>query len=241
MSLPTAVSINYSWPNGKTVENSEVDSWELKASRRALRNLKTLLSSQAMLDLLQDQMDEADAYYKQFITKSDGQYRESRIDIKAKGITSAQFLEWWKLLMKDLGDPELKRKAFLDYIVPAHPEHYGTPFSQGVTETIGAHTARVRAQIHPDLPDFLRKYCDPTYQPLSMTGTLDDGSILFYVLHEIRDSEEGFDIILRLLFPALAPQVFFDEHAEHLAVEFRSFINSAFEWHQKKNLVLNNQ
>ncbi|KAI9276483.1 hypothetical protein BC943DRAFT_332889 [Umbelopsis sp. AD052] len=234
MSPSTTLSIEYSWPNGQTVKTSEVDSWELKASRRALKNLKSLLVGQPMLDLLQSQIEAADVYFKDIIEKSDGQYKESRIDLQAKGITLAQFMEWWKVWMVDLQKPETKKQVFLDTMVPAHPEHYTlSPYQSGVVETIGEHIARV--QINPcfNPPDFVKEYGDPTYQHLPAIGTLDDGSILFYILQEIRDSEEGCDFRLRLLFPAAAPQVFFDEHAEHLAVEFRSFINTAFEWNQK--------
>ncbi|KAG0284783.1 hypothetical protein BGZ96_010873 [Linnemannia gamsii] len=228
------LSLKYSWPNGQTVDDNEVDSWELKASRRALRNLKTLLAGQPMLDLLKNQIEEADAYFKDIIAKSNGQYRESRIDLQAKGITLTQFMEWWKVWMGDLQAPDIKQKVFLDTMVPAHPEHYALPpYGSGIVETIGEHVARV--SIHPcaNPPDFVKAYGDPTYLHLPATGTLEDGSILFYILQEIRDSDEGCDFRLRLIFPAAAPQVFFDEHAEHLAVEFRSFINTALAWHQK--------
>lgn len=235
MTSTPALSLEYSWPNGQTVENNEVDSWELKASRRALRNLKSLLAGQPMLDLLQGQMEAADAYYKDIIAKSNGKYRESRIDLKAKGITMAQFMEWWKVWMVEMQKLEIKQQVFMDTMVPAHPEHYALPHSSGIVETIGEHIARVHIQPLMNPPDFVRGYGDPTYQHLPAVGTLQDGSILFYILQEIRDSEDCCDFRLRLLFPDAAPQVFFDEHAEHLAVEFRSFINTAFEWYQKKS------
>ncbi|KAG0317324.1 hypothetical protein BGZ99_006360 [Dissophora globulifera] len=236
MSFPPELSIKYSRPNGQTVESNQVDSWELKASRRALRNLKTLLAGQPMLDLLQNQIEVANAYFKDIIERSNGQYGESRIDLQAKGITLAQFMEWWKVWMVELQKPELKQKVFLDTMVPAHPEHYALPsVGGGIVETIGEHVARVHIQPCVNPPDFVRAYGDPTYQQLPAIGTLDDGSVLFYILQEVRDSEEGCDFRLRLLFPAAAPQVFFDEHAEHLAVEFRSFIGTAFAWHQKQS------
>jgi len=47
-----------------------------------------------MLDLLQKQIEDADAYYKKLITESNGQYKESRIDLKTRGLTSKQFFEW---------------------------------------------------------------------------------------------------------------------------------------------------
>lgn len=228
------LSLEYSWPSGQTVHTSDVDSWELKASRRALKNLKTLLSGQAMLDLLKPAIEEADIYYKDIIERSNGEYKESRIDLKAKGLELAHFMDWWKGWMGDLQDLETKQKTFLETMVPAHPEHYALPpYPSGIVETIGEHIARVQIKPIFDPPAFVRAYGDPSYQPLSAIGTLDDGSILFYILQELRDCDGGSEFRLRLLFPAAAPQVFFDEHAEHLAVEFRSFITSAFERQQR--------
>ena len=237
MSTQQELSFTYSKPNGAIIQDSQVDAWELKASRRALKNLRTLLAGQPILDLLKDQMDEADVYFKEFIEKSDGKFKESSVVIQAKDITAAQFMAWWKDCMGDLAKPEAKQKAFLDSIVPAHPEHYTVaPYDAGVVETIGEHVARVRIQLCFDLPDFVLAYADPSSdQRIPGIGTLDDGSVFFYIYHELRDSEEGCHFRLRLLFPEAAPQVFFDEHAEHLAVEFRSFIATAIAWNQKQS------
>lgn len=49
--------------------------------------------------------------------------------------------------------------------------------------------------------------------------------------------KEGCDLRLRLLFPAAAPQVLFQEHAEHLAFESTSFIDTAVAWNQKQSSV----
>lgn len=228
------LSLEYTHPNGQAVSSNDVDSWELKASRRALKNLKTLLAGQPMLDLLAPQIEKSDAYYKAVIAKSNGEYKESRIDLKAKGLKVAHFMDWWKEWMGELSNPEIKQKTFLDTMVPAHPEHYALPpYPSGIVETIGEHIARVQIKPIFDPPAFVRAYGDPSYQPLSAIGTLDDGSVLFYILQELRDCAEGSEFRLRLLFPAAAPQVFFNEHAEHLAVEFRSFITSAFERQQQ--------
>jgi hypothetical protein len=213
---------------------SDIDSWELKASRRALKTLKTLLSNQAMLELLKPAIEEADVYYKDIINRSNGKYKESRIDLKAKGLTVSHFMDWWKDWMSDLQTSETKQKTFLETMVPAHPEHYALPpYPSGVVETIGEHIARVQIKPIFDPPAFVRAFGDPSYKSLSAIGTLDDGSILFYILQELRDCDEGIEFRLRLLFPAAAPQIFFDEHAEHLAVEFRSFVTSAFERQQR--------
>jgi hypothetical protein len=234
MSFPPSLSLRYSRPNREAVNTSDIDSWELKASRRALKTLKTLLSNQAMLSLLAPSIEEADIYYKTIIAQSHGKYKESRIDLKAHGLKVSHFMDWWREWMADLQNPAIKQKTFLETMVPAHPEHYALPpYPSGVVETIGEHIARVQIKPIFDPPGFVSAHGDASFQPLSAIGTLDDGSVLFYILQELRDCDEGSEFRLRLLFPAAAPQVFFDEHAEHLAVEFRSFVNSAFERQQR--------
>lgn len=234
MSNPPSLSLQYSRPNGNPIPTTDIDTWELKASRRALKTLKSLLSNEAMLSLLNPLIEEADIYYKTIITQSHGEYKESRIDLKVYGLKVSHFMDWWKDWMADLQNPETKQKTFLETMVPAHPEHYALPsYPSGVVETIGEHIARVQIKPIFDPPAFVRAYGDPAYQPLSAIGTLDDGSALFYILQELRDCDGGSEFRLRLLFPAAAPQVFFDEHAEHLAVEFRSFVTSAFERQQR--------
>ncbi|RTE81114.1 hypothetical protein BHE90_004397 [Fusarium euwallaceae] len=229
--MPSDLSIECHHPDGQTVSNVEIDAWELKASRRALLNLKTLLYGQPMLDLLKTQIEEADAFYKQLVLDSNGEYKESRIDLKAKNFKSSDFMDWQKQLAEVMKSEEVKRDFFLKSVATAHPEHYAMPpYPVGIIETIGQLVARV--QVRPDLPvpDFVKAYGDPSYVSIPVTGLLDDGTVLFYVLDEFRDAEDGSgcDIILRLLFPAAAPQVLFDEHAQHLAIEFRAFITEAY-------------
>ncbi|OAD08727.1 hypothetical protein MUCCIDRAFT_105696 [Mucor lusitanicus CBS 277.49] len=238
MSQPTALSFEYSWPNGESVDTNQVDSWELKASRRALKNLKTLLAGQPMLDLIKDQMDQADTYFKSIIDKSNGEFTESRIDLKVKGISAAQFITWWNVWLSEMLNqpPEVKRQVFIDTMVPSHPEHYAHLIDQeGIVETIGGHLARVSLHPCPNPPECIKAFGDPSFQNLPAQGTLKDGSTFAYIYQELRDSDNGCDFRLRVLFPAAAPQLLLDEHAEHLAVEFRSFIKTAFEWNQKQS------
>ena len=227
-------SIECSLPNGQALSTGEVDAWELKAARRGLQNLKTLLEGQPMLNLLAKQMEEGDTYFKGLIAKSNGQFKESRVDFKAKGITSSQFIEWFKVVgAKET--PEGKRRFYLKTMAPAHPEHYALgPYPIGIVETIGQHICRVRIDNVVEVPDFVREYGDPTYdKKLPVTCYLDDGTLFFYGFQELRDSEDGCDFRFRILFPAASPQILFDEHTEHLAIEFRSWIAAAFESHHK--------
>ena len=123
MPSPPSLSLEYFRRNGNPVATSDIDSWELKASRRALKTLKSLLSNKTMLDLLRPAIEEADIYYKNIINRSNGEYKESRIDLKARGLKVADFMDWWRDWMTDLQNPEIKQKTFLETMVPAHPEH----------------------------------------------------------------------------------------------------------------------
>ena len=183
-----------------------------------------------MLDLLAKQIEEGDTYFKGLIAKSNGQFMESRVDFRAKGITSSQFLEWFKTIdAKET--PDGIRRFYLDVMAPAHPEHYALgPYPIGIVETIGQHICRVRIDNVVEVPDFVREYADSTYdKKLPVTCYLDDGTVFFYGLQEIRDTENGCDFRIRIIFPAASPQILFDEHTEHLAIEFRSWIAAVFE------------
>lgn len=183
-----------------------------------------------MLDLLAKQIGEGDAYFKSLIAKSNGQFKESRVDFKAKGITSSQFLEWFQIV--DVKEkPDDIRCFYLDIMAPAHPEHYALgPYPIGIVETIGQHICRVRIDNTVGVPQFVQDHGDSSYnKKLPVTCYLDDGTVFFYGFQEIRDTEDGCDFRIRIIFPAASPQILFDEHTEHLAIEFRSWITAAIE------------
>lgn len=225
MNSQPGASLQCSLPNGQKLSTGEIDAWELKAARRGLQNLKTLLEGQPMLDLLAKQIEEGDTYFKSLIAESNGQFKESRVDFRAKGITSSQFLEWFKIVdAKET--PDTIRRFYLDIMAPAHPEHYAPgPYPVGIVETIGQHICRVRIDNTVEVPQFVRGYGDSTYdKKLPVTCYLDDGTVFFYGFQELRDTEHGCDFRFRIIFPAASPQILFDEHTEHLAIEFRSWI-----------------
>ncbi|KAI1084723.1 hypothetical protein F5B20DRAFT_522981 [Whalleya microplaca] len=219
---------------GRHVTSSQVDSFELNAARRAMKNLKSLLGGQKMYDLIRQQVEEGDAYYKDIIAKSNGQWRECRTDMHVKGITATQVQENRKRhIVSMTGESQSlddKNAAGLGMILPAHPEHYLVPlYDEGIVEVIGEHMARVRIKAFTEVPSFVMEYSDPAYPFKKPTiGELEDGTALFYILHEFRDTEDGCDLTLRLLFPTAAPEVWFEEHAQHLAIEFRSFLTTAY-------------
>lgn len=231
MAPPPGFSLECSLPTGRPVSTEERSAWELKAARRALQNLKTLIDEQTMLKLLDTQIEAGDHYFKQLIQESHGQFKESRVDFHAKGLTSTQFLAWFGALAAHDGTTHGRRSLYLDLMAPAHPEHYALgPYFIGNVETIGRHMCRIQMDIQEEVPDFVKAYGDPAYPiKLANTGLLDDGTAILYGFQELRDVDDGCDFRTRILFPAASPQILFDEHTEHLAIEFGHWIVAASE------------
>lgn len=188
--------------NGRPATQSSIDAWELKAAKRDLHNLKTLLYGQPMLDLLASQIEASDAYYKEIIAASHGRFRECRTDLHVTGVSATQVVQF---RTKTMGAE--KRDMALRTLLPAHPEHYALPpYEEGIVEVIGGRMARLRIVVTGDVPEWVMGYGDPGYPMKKPTlAELDDGTVFFYILHEFRDREGGCDLITRLLLPEKAP------------------------------------
>lgn len=239
MPTKTLPSISYTISD-QTYTDIDVDSWELRASRRALLNLKSLIRSKQMLQLIQPQIDEADAYFKQVIADSDGSYRSCATHLKVTGIKLNHIMSLRQKMSTSMTTDAGREQFFLDVLARAHPEHYALPpYEDGIVEVIGEHMARLNIDKDSEVPSFVvEEYGDPTFQAKKVaTGRLDDGSVLCYILHQFKDTEAGCELIVRLLFPANAPEVWFKEHAEHLAIEFRAGLKKAWGMRQTGELI----
>lgn len=211
--------------DGETFNDTAVDGWELKAARRILMNLKTLLQGQPMLDLIADQIEEGDKFHRNLVATSNGEYRESHIDLRVEGFSG-------KTLIQSLGK-QMASGVDAKAQFAAHPEHYALPLAyMGMVETIGAHPTRFKVSAATSLeglPEAVAAFADPSY-PLTMVGKLrlEDDTPFAFAIHQLRDTDDGScEIALRLIYPKAAPDFMIEEHAEHLAIEFRSYIRQA--------------
>ena len=212
--------------NGTLLSSTEIDAWELKASRRALLNFKTLLQDQQILALLEEQIQQGDAYFKSLISQSNGNFKEARVDFNVPGLKASKFLGWFERL----GSRELtKSQRFHEIMAPSHPEHYSLgPYEIGVVETIGRYICRMRVDTKSEVPQFVKEYGDSSFTTkLPVTCYLDDGTVFLYGYQEIREDQHGCKFRIRILFPTASPQLLIDEHIEHLAIEFRYWIEAA--------------
>lgn len=207
------------------VSTDQLANWELVAARRALDNLRLLLDGEPMLELLRDQMEAGDAFVKELVAASNGGLRECRVDIAAEGLSSGEFLDWWRAR---LAEPAV--------CYAAHPEHYAmVPFpapdgsvSERIgVEQIGGHLVRVKLA-YGRVPEVAARLSSDEYPvELATTLALIDGTEVFYAFHQFRDTPAGFELILRAFFPAAAADDLFEGHTRHFAVEFCNWIRAA--------------
>ena len=222
------LEIKFSTPLGEADEVT-VDKWELMASRRALHNLKKLLHGEAMEKLVRKQNDQSDAQIKEALSRSNGEFKDVFVEAKIKGISATDYFAWQSGAMRSAitGTPEQREEVAVNVVYPTHPEHY-ILLASGVVETLGGLPTRASVVKLPEMPKFVTDKIDPSFPHHSLSGVkLDDGTVWGYGLTEYRDTEDGCEMRYRVWWPAAAPQIFFDDHARHFAVEYRNFIHMA--------------
>jgi hypothetical protein len=207
----------------------EVDLLELKASRRALLNLRTLLHGEPMRELLREQMDAADKQWKEWLAASNGAWKEVRLDMSVEGFTATEFVQGMAAMQSQAAGSNGKDDFVITFMYPMHPEHYAVPPQGGVVETLSGMPTRlilVPKQLG-DMPDFVQKVADESY-PLKQCaeGQLEDGTTVGYLFHQYKDTPTGCDLIFRGFGAAAAPDYSIEEHEEHFAVEFRNAIRN---------------
>lgn len=218
--------------DGTSYSDSDIDTFELRASRRSLLNLRSLLWGENMLDLIGDQLDESDRRIRQYVADSHGEFTGIRVVLDIKGLKIAEFMPILRESMGAAGgSDEQKRQMAVDWLFEFHPEHYAlAPEGAGVIETMGGLPTLSHPKfVAPDnVPAFVRDLIDPSYA-LSTVGEADlrDGTVFTYVLQEYRDTDEGLQASLRIWYPKAAPEAYCREHAEHYSVEFRNGVRIA--------------
>ena len=230
LSPAATLRFTYRTPTGEFTPE-EIDQLELKASRRALLNLRTLLNGEPMRQLLREQMDAADKQWKKWLAASNGEWREVRLDMRVEGLTATQFVQGMAALQSKAlaAGSDGKDEFMINFMYPMHPEHYSPPAGDvgGIIETLAAMPTRlilVPRQLE-DMPDFVQKVADKSYSfKQCAEGQLEDGTTVGYLFHQYKDTPTGCDLIFRGFGAKAAPDLVVEEHEEHFAVEFRNAI-----------------
>ncbi|KAJ6131809.1 hypothetical protein N7471_007024 [Penicillium samsonianum] len=223
--------------NGVSKSGADVDHLELQACYRALDNLRSLLFQAPMLELLKDQIEEGNRYFESLIRASRGEFRECRTYMKVTGVSATEMRTICSRWQLSQPIDEMART----FIFPTHPENYvvmhspGAPARSGPdcgVQVIGEHMAKVRfvdIMGSGQIPKWMAGQREEEYEMVEyLVGKLDSGSKFFYIMNEFMDTEGGCKIKLRAFFPSASPWSLVNQHAEHLAVEFRNLLQMVY-------------
>lgn len=200
--------------------DESIDGFELFSARRALGLLKGKLGREFLLELLRDEIGAGDAFLRTNVERSRGQETTGTTRLRAHGITAAQFTGW----LAHAFDRE-------DVMLAGHPEHYSIHGEPGrtvnIVETLGEYVCSF----------FMREWDDSVVVEQALrSGTtakpagrrsqmlLEDGTVVGSIANAFDEEPDGFTATLSVTLPATCGPDVIQQHLEHFAVEFRTWI-----------------
>lgn len=193
--------------------DATIDGFEMFSARRALELLKRKLGRERLLDLLHEEIDAGDAFLRDHLERSGDAEASGTTTLRAHGITAAEFGAW-------LG------AAFArdDVMLAGHPEHYSIHAEPGqlvnIVETLDDQVCSF----------FMRPWDDsvtveqglPVERRSHML--LADGTVVGSIGNVFEEGPDGFTARLSVTLPATCAPEVIEQHLEHFAVEFRTWI-----------------
>lgn len=204
---------------------------ELLEMRKELAEIRTSLYGEPMHQLIQGEMDENDRNIKKYLAESNGKFREVYVEVHVKGISATDYFAWQSAAMREAiaGTPKERKNVTIHTVFPAHPEHYMI-LNSGVIETLGGLPTNASVCKVDPMPQFLIDCADDSYFGGKNSGVkLADGTVWSYGLTEYKDTEDGAEMKLHVFWPEKSPEIFFEDHARHFAIEYRNFIHMAYD------------
>ena len=204
---------------GEFYSDQTIQTMELVRARRALEYLKTKLGEEAIIRLIQQDLDTVTARAESWAQTSDGAWKSGHVLLHMPSITSKAFMDWFDAVIAQ-GDGKPLRIA--------HPDHLLNRILPGgaeVIENLGEdalpwHFFGQFSPIDAAIP--LR--ADAAY-PIGFALTVKSvkGIIIAYALHELRDVDGGMEAKLTIVLPRAAPDALIHGHLNHFAIEFRNW------------------
>ena len=198
-----------------------IDGFELFSARRALKLLKGNLGRERLLELLHDEIAAGDAFLRDHLERSAGAEATGTTTLRAHGITAAQFTGWLA-------------RAFAreDVMLAGHPEHYSIHAAAGrnvnIVETLGEYVCSF----------YMREWDDSIVADQELPAVekpagrrshmlLQDGTVIGSIANAFTEEPGGFTARLSVTLPATCAPEVVEQHLEHFAVEFRTWILTA--------------
>ncbi|GAA4668246.1 hypothetical protein [Frondihabitans cladoniiphilus] len=201
--------------------DSTIDGYELFSARRALALLKDKLGRDGILELLTDEIAEGEAFLRDHLARSAGEETTGTTTLRARGITAARFGQW-------LGAAFARE----DVMLAGNPEHYSIHAEPGqnvnIVETLDRYVCSF----------FMRPWDDSAIVERELSAATDerpagrrshillaDGTVVGSIANAFDEEEDGgFTARLSVTLPATCAPEVVEQHLEHFAVEFRTWI-----------------
>ena len=200
--------------------DSSIDGYELFSARRALTLLKTTLGRERLLELVQDEIAVGTSFLRDNVARSAGQTASGTTTLRAHGISAAQFTTW---LARAFAREEV--------MIAGHPEHYSIHAEPGravnIVETLGERVCSF----------FMREWDDSVVAEQDQAPgagaapqgrrshlLLEDGTVVGSIANAFEEEPHGFTARLSVTLPVTCGAEVVEQHLEHFAVEFRTWI-----------------
>lgn len=203
-------------------------------ARIGVMSLKSQLQGQdgeALDNLLKKETANATQFLTACFNNSNVQLKDGYAIIKIKGkSTTAMILPLLTPMLYGTdtsASPPTTQELIEGFFFPSHPEHYQLYLGNvtGVTETLGGIPTRTYLDVLSHPPSFVTQYRDLSYIfGIAGRGYLDnaDKSTVSWILQQLKDTDDGIDINLRICYPTACPDDYVHDHVEHLCVEYRN-------------------
>lgn len=198
--------------------DESIDGFELFSARRALGLLKGKLGRERLRELLRDEIAAGDAFLRTNVERSSGQETTGTTRLRAHGITAAQFTDW---LARAFGRE--------DVMLAGHPEHYSIHAEPGITvnivETLGEYVCSFFMREWDDSV-VVKRPSNTSAKPAGRRSQmlLEDGTVVGSIANAFDEEPDGFTATLSVTLPATCGPGVIQQHLEHFAVEFRTWI-----------------
>ena len=211
---------------GPTIPGT-ADDYELYFARRGLKKIKDRLGVEATEKLLQPDIDESNEFWRKVLAENTtNEFKPARIELSIEGLDMKEFLDWFRT----------RCQKNVSHMLAGQPEHWvvlsDEHGDEKVIENLGPWVSRFFIKFEaPSQPFQKADMYDDYPLKLSGHGYTDDGQVNGYVLHQFRphSARVGFDVNLCIYFPASAPEVLFEQHHQHLVVEFTNWTRHCYQ------------
>ena len=212
------------YKDSNAVDCEEILRLEVRRSRQMMAFLFHKLGTKGMEELFATEIEQADQWEQAWTERSGDGYRASEVSARVSAGSAAEFVQWFVLGYMGPNAPAMMR---------AHPEHLGA------MQLPDGRVSVYEVPGHTELPAMLylnRLETWPTDVPIALDpdmpvrimarGEAKNGRVHGYLLHQFRDTSEGFEARLSIHWRDGAPDDLVYGHADHLMLEFNNWLQA---------------